>query len=110
MRLQVEHKLQTVLDLAKEAVCLVQNAILGVGQAADALQGRQRLEGAALADLREIAAVEQLQKLNRELDVAYTAVAGLDLCVALPAGAGAVLDAPLQGLDFVNFRNAEVFA
>ena len=77
MRLQIEHDLQPVLDLAQKAVVLLQDRPLLVGQAADLLQlgdGFQRVAG---AELGQIAAVEQLQELDDELDVADAAAAGL---------------------------------
>ena len=79
VRLQVEHDLQAVLDLAQEAVVVVEDRPLLVRQAADAFQLGDRLERVAGAQLRQIAAVEQLQELDDEFDVADAAVAGLDV-------------------------------
>src|SRR5690606_35687345 len=79
VRLQVEHDLQAVLDLPQEAVVFFQDQPLLVRQAAALLElgdGQQRV---AHPQLREIAAVEQLQELDGELDVADAAVAGLDV-------------------------------
>ena len=82
MRLQVEQELQAMLGLAQEAVGVVEDAVFLIGQAADVFQGLQGQERVALADVRQVAAVEQLQELDGELDVADAAVAGLDLGVA----------------------------
>ena len=79
MRLQIEQELQAVLGLAQKAIGVVEDAIFLIGQAADVLQGLHGLERVALADLGQVAAVEQLQELDGELDVADAAVAGLDL-------------------------------
>ena len=110
VRLQVEQQLQAVLGLAQEAVGVVEDAIFLVGQAADLLQGLQGQQRVALADLGQVAAVEQLQELDGELDVADAAVAGLDLGVAVAGPAGLVLDAPLQRLDLVDLGEAEILA
>ncbi len=110
VRLQVEHELQAVLDLAEEAISVVEDAIFLVGQAADVFQGVQRLERVALADSRQIAAVEELQELDREFDVADAAVAGLDFLVRVAGPAGLLLDAALERLDFVDLGDAEILA
>ena len=77
--MQVEEQLQAVFGLAQEAVGVVEDAVLLVGQAAGPLQGLQRQERVALAHLGQVAAVEELQELDGELDVADAAAAGLDL-------------------------------
>ena len=80
MRLQVEHDLQPVLDLAEKRVVFFQDRSLQVRQAADAIelgQGFQRIAGAQLG---QIAAVEQLKKLDDELDVTDAAAAGFHVC------------------------------
>ncbi len=110
VRLQVEHELQAVLGLAQEAVGVVEDAIFLIGQAADVFEGVQGLEGVALAHVGQVAAVEQLQELDGELDVADAAVAGLDLVVAVAGLPGLLLDAPLQRLDLVDLGDAEILA
>src|SRR5262245_4162216 len=102
MRLQVEQQLQAVLDSAQEAVGVVEDAIFLVGQAADALQGGQCEQGVALAHLRQLAAVEELQELDGELDVANAPASGLDLGGTDAGPTGLVLDAPLDRLDLVD--------
>ncbi len=79
MRLQIEQQLQPMLDLAQKAIGVVEDAIFLIGQAADSFQGGQGEQRVALANFRQIAAVEELQKLDGELDVADAAAAGLDL-------------------------------
>src|SRR5207244_837944 len=101
---------QPVLGLAQEAVGVVEEVVLLVGQAADALERLQGEQGVALADLGQVAAVEQLQELDAELDVADAAVAGLDLSVALAGPAGLLLDAALEGLDLVDLGETQIFA
>ena len=81
MRLQVEHQLQAVLGLAQEAIGVVEDAIFLIGQAAGVFEGCQGQEGVALAELGQVAAVEELQELDGELDVADAAASGLDLGV-----------------------------
>src|SRR5260370_11983699 len=101
VRLQIEHELQAVLDLTQEPVSIIEYPILGVGQAADALQGGQGLESVALAGIGQIAAVEKLQELDGEFDVADAAVPRLDLRVALAVPPRALLHAPPAGLDLL---------
>ena len=62
----------------QETIGVVENAIFLIGQAADALQGLHGQQRVALAHFGQIAAVEQLQKLDREFNVADAAVAGFD--------------------------------
>ena len=50
----------------------------------------------------EIAAIKQLQKLNREFDIADAAVPGFDLGVANTPLAGLLLDAPLEFADLLR--------
>ena len=97
VRLQVEHDLQPVLDLAQEAVVVLQDRALLVRQAAGLLEPRDGVERVAGADLGQGAAVEQLQELDDELDVADAAVAGLHVArSATPRVLGVLLDAPLE--------------
>ncbi len=110
VRLQVTHQLQAMLDAAQETIGVLENAIFLVGNATGVSQRLHRLEGIALADLGQIAAVEQLQELDGEFDVADAADAGLDLGVAVAVAVGFLLDAPLQGLDAVNLAGGEILA
>ena len=79
MRLQVEHDLQAMFQLAEHDVVLFQHRPFLQGQAAGLLQPVDGLQRVAGADLGQVAAVEQLQELDRELDVPDPAVAGLDV-------------------------------
>ena len=82
MRLAVEEDLEPVLDLAEEAVSVVHDAPLVGRQASDELELVDGQERVGAADLGVLAAVEQLEELDDELDVADAAVAGLHLEVA----------------------------
>src|SRR5258708_4529274 len=110
MRLLVEHDLQAVLDLAQEAIGVIESAILRVGQAANLLERPHRLERVGKANVRQVAAVGKLQELDGELDIADAAVPGLDLGVALAELAGLLLDLAFEGLDLVDLRDAQVAA
>ena len=104
--LQVEQELQPVFDLAQEPVGVVQPAALRVGQTAGGFEGLERPERVAAADRREVAAVQQLQELDRELDVPDAPGAGLHL--SSPAAAlGLLLDLPLHRLDLVDLGKAQ---
>ena len=75
VRLAVEEDLQPVLDLTQEAVRVVHDVPFLGAQAADLLEPGDRLERGGVADLRILAAVQQLQELDDELDVANPALA-----------------------------------
>ena len=110
VRLQIEQELQPVLGLAQKAISVVEDAILLIGQAADALQACMASKRVALTHLGQVAAVEQLQELDGEFDVANAAVSGLDLVALTPAWLGLLLDAPLQRLDLVDLGECQIFA
>src|SRR5690349_11888713 len=109
MRLQIEQELQTVFDLAQKAIGIVENAILLIGEASHPFQSGQRQQGIALPKFRQVAAVEQLQELEGELNIADAAASGLDLGGADAGLAGLVLDAPLHHLDLVDLGETEIF-
>ena len=98
VRLAVEQDLEPVLDLAEEAVGVVHDASLVGGQAADLLELGDGRERVGAADLGVLAAVEQLEELDDELDVADPAVAGLDLelgaCRPRPCAARSAASGP----------------
>ena len=81
-----------------------------VGQAAALFQLRDRLQRVAGAQRGQIAAVEQLQELNHELDVADAAVAGLDVVGVGSFDVGPLLDAALERLDARDVGAAQVAA
>src|SRR4051812_29465105 len=108
MRLQVAHQLQAVLDAAQESVGVLQYPVFLIGQAPGMSQCLRRLERIALANLGEIAAVEQLQKLNSKFHIADAADARFDLDVASSITVRFLLDATLQSLDAVDFAKGQV--
>ena len=110
MRLEVEHDLQAMFDLAQKPVVLLQDLAFLHRQAADAFQLREGLERIAGSNLREVAAVEQLQELDAELDVANPAVPGLHVASVSPFDVRAVLNAAFQGPDAGDVRTAQVAA
>ena len=57
-----------------------------------------------------VAAVQKLQELDGEFDVADPAMARLDLGMAFACLAGFLLDAAFQRLDFINLAEAKVLA
>ena len=77
VRLQIEHDLQAMLELAQHAVVVFEHGPLLGRQAAGLFQAGDGVERVAGADFGQRAAVEQLQELDHELDVADAAVAGL---------------------------------
>src|SRR4051812_2674630 len=112
MGLPVEHDLQTMFDLAQEAIGVIEELRFFMGNAANGFERAQRLERVALPQFRQIAAVEQLEELNDEFDIANAAVARLHLAPAHPAAlkrenrmrrglARLLFDTPLDRLDFV---------
>ena len=110
MRLAVEEDLQPVLDLAEKAVGVVHDVPFLGAQAADLLQPGDGLERGRVADLGILAAVQQLQELDDELDVANAASARLDLDLGGPGRDGALLDPPLERLDLGDLGRAEIAA
>ena len=88
VRLQIEHDLQPMLDLPQEAVTVFQQRPLLMRQAAAVFQLGDRLERVAGAQGGQVAAVEQLQELDDEFDVADAAVAGFDVAAVGPFALG----------------------
>ena len=108
VRLQVAHDLQPVLQLAQQDIVFFERRAFLQRQAAGFFQpvdGRQRV---ARADLGQIAAVQQLEELDHELDVADAAVAGLDIPLVAPFVMRPLLDLAFQGLDAHDVGPAEV--
>ena len=60
--------------------------------------------------LGQVAAVEQLQELDHELDVADAAAAGLHVALRAAFAVRALLDPPLEGLDAADVGPAQVAA
>ena len=80
MGLAVEHRLQAVLNAPEESIGIDHDPSFLGRQAADVFELRERAtEGVGVADFGVLAAMEKLQELDDELDVADPAMAGLDL-------------------------------
>ena len=88
-----------MLDGAQERVGAFQNAAFLVGQSFRLRKPPHRLERRASADLRRVAAVQELEKLDRELDVTDPAPTVLDVGVIRPIADGPVFDPSLERLD-----------
>ena len=73
-------------------------------------QPREGVERIARADLGQRAAVEQLQELDHEFDVADAAVAGFDLAVVGPGALRLLLDAAFERLDARNVGRGQIAA
>ena len=110
VRLQVEHDLQPMLELAQDVVVVFEHGPLLGREAAGLFQPGDRVQRVAGANLRQGAAVEQLQELDHELDVANAAVAGLHVPQVAAFAFGALLDAALERLDARDVGEAEIAA
>ena len=100
-----------MLDLAQEGVVLFQDRPLLIAS------GSRSVSSCTIASsvlpvrkARQVAAVEQLQELDHELDVANAAVAGLDVVRVGPFAVRALLDAPLERLDAGDVGPAQIAA
>src|SRR5206468_11818575 len=96
--------------LAQKSISVFENLVLLGGQAADLFQRLHGEQSVPLPNLRQVAAVEELEKLNGKLDVPDAAVAGLDLLITDSGTSDLLLDAPLERLDLVDFRETQVLA
>ncbi len=108
MGLAVEENLKAVLDLAEETVRVVHDVPLLGAQAADSLQPCDRLERRAVANFGILAAIQQLEKLNDEFDVAYPPCSGLDFDLGVPGRHRALLDPALERLDLADLRRVQM--
>ena len=79
-------------------------------QAADLLELCDGLERVGVPDLGIFAAVEELEELDNELDVADAAMAGLDLDFRCARRDRALLDPPLERLDLGDLGRTQVAA
>ncbi len=79
MRLQVAHHLQPVLERPQEPVRVGERVRVGLGHVPGRRERGQRRERVRLAEPLVAAAVDDLQELDGELDVADPAPAALDL-------------------------------
>ena len=99
MGLAIVEDLEPMLDGAQERVGAFQNAAFLVGQSARLRKPPHRLERRAGADLRRVATAQELEELDRELDVSDSAPAALDVGVIGSVTDGPVFDPSLQRLD-----------
>ena len=108
--LAVEKNLEPVLDPPKKAIGVIHDASFIGGEATDLFELVNGQQGIGAADLGILAAVQQLEKLDHELDVANSTVARLDLEIG-PAGRDrALFDPPLQRLDLRDLAGTQVAA
>ena len=100
--LEVAHHLEPVLQAAQEPVGVGER--LGVLVRDVALVGEhgERPEGVGLAEALVAAAVDDLEELDRELDVADAAAAALHLGELLAAAPDVLLEADLRAADLVD--------
>ena len=110
VRFQIEHDLQSMLELAEQAVVVFELGPLFGRERARFFEAGDGVERIAGADFGERAAVEQLQKLDDELDIANATVAGFDVAQVAPFAFGAVLDASFERLNAGDIGEAQVFA
>ena len=108
MRLQIEHDLQPVFDPTEKGVVFLEDRPFRVRQTADLFEPSDGLERVSGAQLGQVAAVEELQELDDELDVADSAVSGFHV----PRGRAVrnPLDPPLQRFHAADVGMAEVAA
>ena len=108
MRLAVEDDLEPVLDPAEEPVGVVHDVPLFGRQAADPFELGDGVQRVGAADLGILAAVQELEELDDELDVADAAAPGLDLDLGRAGRDGPLLDPPLERLDLGDLGGGEV--
>ncbi len=110
MRLAIEQDLEPVLHLAKKSISVIHDmAFLGT-QAANLLEPGDGQKGGPMADLGILAAVQQLEKLDDELDIANAPLARLDLDLGRSGRHGALFDPPLEQLNLGNLGGAQIAA
>ena len=97
--LPVGEQLEPMFDGAQERVGAFEDLPLLVGEAASLREPADRLERAAGANPRRVAAVQELEELDRELDVTDAAAAMLDVGGIDPLPHRPLLDPPLERLD-----------
>src|SRR5439155_15590701 len=99
-----------MLRLAQEAIGILEDVVFLGAEAADPFEGLHGQQGVALADFREVAAVEQLEKLNGELNITNAAVAGFCVEITGTGLGGLVLDAAFDRLDLVDLAETQILA
>ena len=96
VRLQVANHLQAMLEASQEPVRVGQDVRVGAPDEALIGQCLERAERVRLAEAFVAAAVDQLEELHGELDVADAAAAALQLDGLLPGRTHVLLDARLR--------------
>ncbi len=108
--LPVEDDLEPVFDPPQEPVCVVHDVPLLGAEAADPLELRDGVERVAASYLGVFAAMEELEELDDELDVADAAPPRLDLDLRRAGRDGALLNPALEGLDLGDLGRGKVSA
>ena len=108
VRLPLVDDLELVLDVAQEAVRVAERRSRLGGDVAAGRQPRQRTERAALLDARVLAAVDELLRLDDELDLADTAAAELHVAGARRRIAQRGVDPLLHRLEVLDGAEVEV--
>src|ERR1700732_2271086 len=99
-----------MLRFAQKPISIIQDMVFLGGQTADSLQGLHRQKGVPLANLGQVASVEELQELNGKLDIPDAAMPGLDIRLPRAASPGLVFDPAFEGLDLIDFREAQILS
>ena len=106
VRLPLGHHLHAVLEPAQRDVGLRQLVAIAAGDEAGVEQPLQGLQGPAHAQVRVAAAVEELQRLDEELDLADAALAELEIDAG--SARGVLLGARLEPAHLVDRLEVEV--
>src|SRR5262249_22606485 len=107
--LQIEHQLQPMLGLSQETVGVFEDVVFLIVEATGRFERLHRLQGIPLADLRQLAGVQELKELDGEFNIPDSSAPGLDVRVRLPRSPSLLLNLPLERFDLVDFAEAEIF-
>ena len=107
VRLAIVEDLEPMLDGAEERGGAFEDLPLLVGEAAGRGEPPDRLERGPRPDGRRVAPREQLEKLDRELDVTDAAAARLHVGGVAPRPDRPLLDPPLERLDAADVGAGE---
>ncbi len=105
--LQVAHDLQAMLERPEEAVRPAERGRVVATHVPLVREDLERAQRVRLAEPFVPPAVDDLQQLHRELDVADASSSALDLDVGLAGGADVLLEADLDASDLVDRRLGE---
>src|SRR5262249_31155549 len=108
VRLQVEHDLQAMLEFTEETVVVFEDRAFLVREAARLLQAGDGVERVAGTDFGEHTAIEQLKKLDDELDIANAAAARFHVAQVATCAFGAALDSTLERLNARDIGETQV--